>query len=169
LDFNNNILYTVLCWSYTTLYNYTPLESIMHTPIMHNAPKRNGPLLPCMARQRSQIWSTRSTSRRTAGSKVVRGHERFLTFIGIAERSAEKPECISMTTGQRATSRRRDGTRQYAHRSPSYPRWSRPARRSSRAGTLPVGECCRSAARLASLPAPASSTQMVSKLPAPSA
>ena len=61
----------------------------MHTPIMHNAPKRNGPPLPCMARQRSQIWTTRSTSRRTAGSKVVRG-QRFLTFIGIAEPKRRK-------------------------------------------------------------------------------
>ena len=75
----------------------------MHTPIMHNAPKRNGPPLPCMARQRSQIWTTRSTSRRTAGSKVVRG-QRFLTFIGIAERSADNPECTSMITA-RATAR----------------------------------------------------------------
>eukprot|EP00966_Prymnesium_polylepis_P298232 6891450-Prymnesium_polylepis.1 len=44
-----------------------------------------------------------------------------------------------------------------------------PRSRSSSAGTLPVDECFSRAARFASLPAPASSTQTSSNFPAPTA
>ena len=126
-----------------------------------NAPKSGRPA-PCHAGPRVR--------RSCAGSAFSRSSASL-------SRSAEKPECISMTTA-RATARAEvseghkpaDGWHsaicsQIAKLSQTVT----PSSWSSRAETLQVGECCRSAARLASLPAPASSTQMVSKPPAPSA
>eukprot|EP00966_Prymnesium_polylepis_P323905 7380030-Prymnesium_polylepis.3 len=76
---------------------------------MENCPKRKGPLLPYKLRHCSQISTIRSTSDSTAGSKLWVG-ERLRTFIGIEERSAPNPECISATTARaRARAEGSDG------------------------------------------------------------
>eukprot|EP00966_Prymnesium_polylepis_P298233 6891450-Prymnesium_polylepis.2 len=62
-------------------------------------PKRKGPPPPYKLRHSSQIWTILSTSEMTAESKCSRG-ECIRTFIGMAERSAAKPECISATTAR---------------------------------------------------------------------